>query len=280
MATRYGNGGGRGRRISDFEDQPLTDEVSKRNGEHRGRNTVIGGAAGVTLAHAPVAVYMGSFKDAFSHSRSPTLMGTARGVPRAYHPRVLRSLVRSSPKYAAALTAGAAAGAGVGALSAGRKKLIKKSLVGSFKARKIAEIEAAHTAAHKKHLQGLARKTGRLAATGTGIAVASGALGEAHGRSVGKAARYYDPEHRRQRRLGMAEAGLLGAGAASAGLGIKGAIKTTRSLRSAQKLRPRLTGSVAARKREIAGIAGGTAAVSGAGLVREKAENRKMGIWR
>lgn len=116
---------------------------------------------------------------------------------------------------------------------------------------------------------------------------------------VGKAARHYDPEHRRQRRLGVAEAGLLGGGAALIGLGTRGAIKTTKGVRAlahppggtvfrskeeadAYNKTKKATGGALAigRKRDVAAIGTGAAAVGGAGLVRDKAENRKNGIWR
>jgi hypothetical protein len=110
---------------------------------------------------------------------------------------------------------------------------------------------------------------------------------------IGKA-RYYDPEHRRQRRLGAAEAGLLAAGGLAIGHGTQGAVKSTRALR-ALKIRSggktpsdipvsrtkvgRL--SAAASPRELGYIGGGTAAVTAAGEVHRQSGNKgRLRAWK
>lgn len=109
---------------------------------------------------------------------------------------------------------------------------------------------------------------------------------------VSKAARYYDAEHRRQRRLGMAEAGLVGGGAAAAGYGGAKITQETKKLRrvsvrnmvgakdSALGKTPIGNRSFRVSGRNGALVAGGLAGIAGAGLVRQKAEGRKFGIWR
>lgn len=113
---------------------------------------------------------------------------------------------------------------------------------------------------------------------------------------VRKAARYYDPEHRRQRKLGMAEAGLAGAGLTATGVGGTRAYRDSRELRervvqsnpnpNSPKLKvkdlPKGAGKGALRltKTNAALLVGGLGATAGAAVVRQKAEGRRLGIWR
>jgi hypothetical protein len=89
--------------------------------------------------------------------------------------------------------------------------------------------------------------------------------------------RYYDPESRRQRRLGMYEAGLAGLGATGLVLGGRGAVKTTRSMRAGAKFRPELKGKkvVSASGRNLAFLGGGVTGVGGAVAVNRHAESRR-----
>lgn len=109
---------------------------------------------------------------------------------------------------------------------------------------------------------------------------------------VEKAARYYDPEHRRQRRLGMAEAGLAGGGAAAGAIGVRGVTRDTKKLRDVSvrsvvgakdsRLGKTPVGNRAFRVsgRNGALVLAGGAGLGAAGVVRQKAEGRKFGIWR
>lgn len=142
----------------------------------------------------------------------------------------------------------------------------------------------------------------RILATGAGVGALVGVAAtkakkeSASKADVSKAARYYDPEHRRQRRLGAYESGLAGGGLAAAGTGGVRAMRDSKELRdtvvqsnpnpNAKKLAikdlPKGKGKGALRvtRGNAALLAGGTAALAGAGLVRQKAEGRKFGIWR
>ena len=200
MATRYGNGGGRGRRITDFEDEPLTDEVEKGWGDRR---------------------------RARRNERTRNLLGPAN--------------------YDAIL--------------------------------------------HQMAVNQVARS-----AEAKGIKVTRPSA------SVGKAARYYDPEHNRQRRLGAAEAGLAGGGTAAMAYGAHGAVVPTKNVRAlarppggvvfrsaeeikTYKAKQKLAGkTIAASPKHIAAVGAGAAAVTGAGLIHHKAKSisadRKHGVWR
>jgi len=121
-------------------------------------------------------------------------------------------------------------------------------------------------------------------------------ISEAELQEVNKAARYYDPEHRRQRKLGMAEAGLAGGGLAATGVGGTRAFQDSRKLRervvqsnpnpNAPKVKvkdlPSGAGKGALRltKTNAALLLGGLGATTGAAVVRQKAEGRRLGIWR
>lgn len=98
--------------------------------------------------------------------------------------------------------------------------------------------------------------------------------------------RFYDPESRRQRRLGMYEAGLAGGAVAGLGLGGKGIVRTSRLARKmpgvvseknqdAQALRAALRHGVAARRKDVALAAGGTASGIGAVALNRHAESRR-----
>jgi hypothetical protein len=117
-------------------------------------------------------------------------------------------------------------------------------------------------------------------------------------KNVGKS-RFYDPEHRRQRRLGMAEAALAGAGAAGLAVGGHGAVKSTKAVRALSTKVPKGGGDglragtfvthgktkagkgiLALRRRDAAALAGGTAGVGGALGLRSYAESRRGTAWR
>lgn len=117
--------------------------------------------------------------------------------------------------------------------------------------------------------------------------------GKGHGRrqkeekveKVGKS-RFYDPESRRQRRLGMAEAALAGGSAAGLILGVRGAAKTTKlvrgkhpnivgSAKEVAELKHRVGRAVSAKPRELALLGGGAASGGGAVAVRRHAESRR-----
>lgn len=104
----------------------------------------------------------------------------------------------------------------------------------------------------------------------------------------------YDPESRRQRRLGMAEAGLAGLGAAGLIRGGKGIRDTTRAVRRVQGV----TGSkdyakdvylardtlksrkaIVANRKDAALAGGGAASLAGAAIVRQHAEGRRGRRW-
>ena len=102
-------------------------------------------------------------------------------------------------------------------------------------------------------------------------------------------AKYYDPENRRQRRLGAAEAG-LGLSGGYVGLkGAKGVRQTTRAGRKLTGVAGRTADKEATatansvirggkgilvRRKNVAQLAGGAALLGGAGLVRQHAEGK------
>jgi hypothetical protein len=86
--------------------------------------------------------------------------------------------------------------------------------------------------------------------------------------------REYDPETARHRREGMYTAGLLGGGGVATGYGVRGARRTTKALKSAQKLRPGLEGAMAANKKSLGLIGGGIGALTGAGLLQQHYQHR------
>ena len=101
--------------------------------------------------------------------------------------------------------------------------------------------------------------------------------------SVGKA-RHFDPEHRRQRRIGMGEAALLGAGGVLGFRGVSGAVKATKQARKVtwaagkpgqKELEGALRRGVALRRRDLAQIGGGLSGVTGAAALRQHAETRR-----
>lgn len=116
-----------------------------------------------------------------------------------------------------------------------------------------------------------------LAAGGlTAGGYASYANGAYAGHRAAKVAkRVYNAEDRRQRRLGMAEAGLAIASGVGLARGGKGVARTTRTLRSAQKLRPGLQGAVAATGRDLAYLGTGTGGLAGVAGVRSFAESHR-----
>lgn len=97
-------------------------------------------------------------------------------------------------------------------------------------------------------------------------------------------ARHFDPEHRRQRRIGMGEAALLGAGGIIGFRGGRGAVKATQQARKVtwaagkpgqKELEGALRHGVALRRRDLAQLGGGVAGVTGAGALRQHAETRR-----
>lgn len=98
----------------------------------------------------------------------------------------------------------------------------------------------------------------------------------------------YIPEPRRQRRLGMYEAGLGLTGAAAGIKGANGIRRTTASSRHAAKLTSKwkdqgthaaLKHGLTARPKDIALVGGGAALLGGAGLVRQHAEGKNNRRW-
>jgi hypothetical protein len=112
---------------------------------------------------------------------------------------------------------------------------------------------------------------------------------------VGKRRREYEPEHRRQRRLGMYEAGLAGGGIGSAGYGAHLIRSDTKKLRESgirtqtvndqgktvqgKDLKlgktPVGRGTIKLSRRSGALVGGGLAALAGAGAVRHHAESSR-----
>jgi hypothetical protein len=109
---------------------------------------------------------------------------------------------------------------------------------------------------------------------------------------VEKAQRYYDPEHRRQRRMGMEETGLLTAGAGLGYLGGKNVAQTSRNagwhIREALKTKPREMKRlgikskrvIAASPKGLGYLAGAATAVAGAGAVNYQGNHRHGRNWR
>lgn len=107
---------------------------------------------------------------------------------------------------------------------------------------------------------------------------------------VSKSRREYDPEHRRQRRLGMGEAVLLGTGGGAAGYGGHGAYRTKQAAgkvtgvtgkdaKAVKATRDALKSGLLIRPRHLGALAGGAAALGGAGLLRGHAEKPKGRPW-
>ena len=114
-------------------------------------------------------------------------------------------------------------------------------------------------------------------------------------RNVRKDQRYYDPEHRRQRRMGAstaALAGLSGAMLLRGGAGMRSTAKLVRGelTRDASFIGPRQVvdaknratarGALHARKRDVAHIAGGLAAAGGAGTINYQGNHERGKHWR
>ena len=106
-------------------------------------------------------------------------------------------------------------------------------------------------------------------------------------RKVTKRYRDYNPEHRRQRRIGAAEATLLGTGGTAAGFGGRGVYRDTKALRGLElrniqgKTSGKLGQTAAGRgvvvltRRNAGLLAGGGLALSGAAGVRRWAEGNR-----
>lgn len=105
--------------------------------------------------------------------------------------------------------------------------------------------------------------------------------------AVEKRYRDYNPEHRRQRRIGMAEAAAVGGGGAALGFGVKGTAKDTKKLRALEIANPGRSGittvgashagrgAIALSRRNGALVLGGGAALAGAGALRRWAESNR-----
>lgn len=104
-------------------------------------------------------------------------------------------------------------------------------------------------------------------------------------RRVAKA-RYYDPEHARQRRIGMGQAALLLGGGALGFRGGRGLLRTTRGARAiagvtgrdveqVRDLRAALKTGVAVTRRDLAQLGGAGAALTGAESLRQHANSRR-----
>lgn len=103
---------------------------------------------------------------------------------------------------------------------------------------------------------------------------------------VGKA-RQFDPEHRRQRHIGAAQAALLGAGGVLGFKGTKGIVGSTRALRAVRGIhgkdeaalklvRDAMTGrGVLASPKHLAMVGGGVAGVGGAGALQQHSMSRR-----
>jgi hypothetical protein len=98
--------------------------------------------------------------------------------------------------------------------------------------------------------------------------------------SVDKADRYYDPENNRQRRSGMFQAGAIGAGAIGVGIGLKGAAKHTKAVRGAIKHpNGKKDKTIAATRRHLAEIGGGTAAMGVGGAEEYNSTHARGKAW-
>lgn len=131
----------------------------------------------------------------------------------------------------------------------------------------------------------------RTATTLAGAATVADLAGRRRRRNQvynGLASKAYRPEADRQRRLGAYEAGLGIAGTAGVVAGARGIRQTTRAARGAAKLTAKwkdqgthaaLRQGVTARRRDIGLVAGGTAALGGAGLVHQHATGKHGRAW-
>jgi hypothetical protein len=102
--------------------------------------------------------------------------------------------------------------------------------------------------------------------------------------------RDYNPEHRRQRRLGMAEAALVGGGLFSAVRGGRGIVRTSQLGRkiggvtakdkdSVRELHSALKHGITARRRDLAYAGGGATAIGAAGGLHAWGEGHRGRAW-
>lgn len=188
---------------------------------------------------------------------------------------------RDNHDLARGTAAGAAAGAGVGTAGAGGLVLhhARKLRIGGMSYKDM------NWRPNRTELKVLGTRFALPAAAigATGGLAAAGANSRGRKKPIQKRVRDYDSEDRRQRRLGMAQAGLLGLGGALAFRGGRGALRSTRAARSIpwaakdkagkKELYDALRSGVAISRRDLAYLGGGAAGFGGAGVVRQHAED-------
>ena len=289
--TRYGNGGkGHGRRMVDDVSKAKHPEDRKHVGRWAAGGAAFGGAAGAYAGHplgargmalsgGANAVFGAAAGGAGKYARNRAARERREDIDRAVRAHVgkavsVKAALGGVPDRKTALKAtGIAAGGGLlayGVTPQGRKKA-REGKVASNLARSNAAYRNLPRAQRKEIAQQLI-STYDQAKSGT----------------VGKS-RFYDPEHRRQRRLGAAEAGLTGGALAGLALGGRGVVRVSRLARKTQgivgdskdvkALRSALKHGVAARRQDAALAAGGAAAGIGAYAVNRHAESRRGRAW-
>lgn len=269
--TRYGSGGGRGRRITDWEDTPVDKALIPVPGANLNKITsaasMLPKAFPKTKLPLPpsavtkpvrsigaLPVSKGRWQRVKAVWAKPTRREKATASAHAFKNRVKHAAEAKAPKMSNQKATGIATAVGTAGVGLGYGQ-------GQIKA-------------HREFEDRFAPKIRR----GRTIQVVEG---------VGKAARHKDIESRRQRRLGITEATLAGAGATGLFFGGRGLKRTTHMMRTlAPKIAAQpeqvkhLQGAYAGSKRDLAMVGGGTAGIVGAVGTRQKAEGRRMGIWR
>jgi len=317
MTARYGNGGTRGRKLTDLEDAPLSDapiaKMAPRRAEEAIRGTVLQRGAkgyhggiprnkdtdsvtdyanrrhGYTEAEHRTQAKLGKITLGMGGA---TFAATAGVTPLARHEQK-KATARNRAKIAALSKASWDPSTPFHADDPAMRHAPKRGKAydvttmprraGLFRtAGRLGVAELAPTAGAVAGLGMLVAGTHgpgkEMKASERDLRAAQRRKRQAAKQTVGKA-RHYDPEHRRQRRLGAAEAALAIGGVASMARGVHGTRKTTRALSSARKLRPGLVRAVAASPQDLAYLGGGTAGVAGAGLVRQHAEGARGRAW-
>lgn len=149
-------------------------------------------------------------------------------------------------------------------------------------------LDAAHDVLTRPRGSALIASGALLAGAGATSAAARAKV--RHDEKVGKAARHYDPEHSRQRRIGAAEAGLVGAGGIATQEGARRIYVDSRNMRQGVKVRARGMGDIplgekvsgAFRVRKVPALlaAGGGAAIAGASVLHRHASSRRGAAYR